>query len=206
MAFRPRHGDDDSRRNLISNIHARGVPSDQVALRIACLAGQMMRLETSGMAVKDEWIGSSRPGGDALAGKGIESQGLSNQRSFMLLDCGVHKKSPAPHSGGTRLTFGYRQAPVGSRFCAQRLSASQRWAFRASRAWRQTTGSRRLAHSIFLIFSVGVSRACRPASRKCPSLRPSPAHPSRQCRTRGSCEHHRTACRQGSTWSACRPW
>ena len=28
MAFRPRPGDDDSRRNLISNIHARGVPPD----------------------------------------------------------------------------------------------------------------------------------------------------------------------------------
>ena len=31
MAFRPRRGDDDSRRNLISNIHARGVPPDQAA-------------------------------------------------------------------------------------------------------------------------------------------------------------------------------
>ena len=28
---------------------------------------------------------------------------------------GVHKKSPALHSGRTRLTFWYRQAPVGSR-------------------------------------------------------------------------------------------
>src|SRR5271157_1819744 len=46
---------------------------------------------------------------------------------------GVHKKSPAPHSGRTRLTFEYRQAPVGSRCCAQRLSASQRWAFPPSR-------------------------------------------------------------------------
>ena len=60
MAFRPRHGDDDSRRNLISNIHARGVPPDQAAMRIACLAGQMMRLETSGTAVKEEWIEQTR--------------------------------------------------------------------------------------------------------------------------------------------------
>jgi len=75
---------------------------------------------------------------------------------------GVHKKSPALHSGRTRLTFEYRQALVGSGCCAQRLSASQRWAFRASRACRQTTGSRRLAHSIFLIFSVGVSTSLSP--------------------------------------------
>lgn len=75
---------------------------------------------------------------------------------------GVHKKGLALHSGRTRLTFEYRQAPVGSRCCAQRLSASQRWAFRASRACRQTTGSRRLAHSIFLIFSVGVSTSLSP--------------------------------------------
>jgi ethanolamine ammonia-lyase small subunit len=72
MAFRPRHGDDDSRRNLISNIHARGVPPAQSALRIACLAGQMMRLETSGVPVKEEWMGSSRLGEDTVAGKGIE--------------------------------------------------------------------------------------------------------------------------------------
>ena len=60
MAFRPRHGDDDSRRNLISNIHARGVPPDQAAPRIVCLAEQLMRLENSGVAVKEEWTGSSR--------------------------------------------------------------------------------------------------------------------------------------------------
>jgi ethanolamine ammonia-lyase small subunit len=62
LAYRPRQGDDDSRRNLISNIHVRGVPADQAALRIACLAGAMMRLETSGVAVKEEWNGSSRLG------------------------------------------------------------------------------------------------------------------------------------------------
>ena len=76
---------------------------------------------------------------------------------------GVHKKGPALHSGRTRPTFEYRQArSVRVLCCAQRLSASQRWAFRASRACRQTTGSRRLAHSIFLIFSVGVSTSLSP--------------------------------------------
>jgi ethanolamine ammonia-lyase small subunit len=73
MAFRPHHGHDDSRRNLISNIHARGVPPDQAALRIACLAGALMRLGTSGVAVKEEWVSSIRFGEDPASGKGIES-------------------------------------------------------------------------------------------------------------------------------------
>ena len=54
MAYRPRAGHDDARRNLISNIHIRGVPPDQAAPRIAQLAAQMIQLETSGVAVKEE--------------------------------------------------------------------------------------------------------------------------------------------------------
>jgi ethanolamine ammonia-lyase small subunit len=53
MAYRPRPGHDDSRRNLISNIHSRGVPTDQAALRIAQLAEQMIQRATSGVAVKE---------------------------------------------------------------------------------------------------------------------------------------------------------
>ncbi len=53
MAFRPRADHDDSRRNLISNIHARGVPLDAAARRIVALAAQMMHLQTSGVAVKE---------------------------------------------------------------------------------------------------------------------------------------------------------
>jgi ethanolamine ammonia-lyase small subunit len=56
MAYRPRAGHDDSRRNLISNIHARGVPTDQAAVRIARLAEQMIGLATSGVAVKEQGI------------------------------------------------------------------------------------------------------------------------------------------------------
>ena len=56
MAYRPRAGHDDARRNLISNIHDRGVPPDQAASRIAQLAAQMIQLETSGVAVKEEWM------------------------------------------------------------------------------------------------------------------------------------------------------
>jgi ethanolamine ammonia-lyase small subunit len=57
MAYRPRAGHDDSRRNLISNIHARGVPADQSAVRIARLAEQMIGLATSGVAVKERGMG-----------------------------------------------------------------------------------------------------------------------------------------------------
>ena len=53
MAYRPRHGHDDSRRNLISNIHARGVPCEQAAERIARLAEQMLALHMSGVHVKE---------------------------------------------------------------------------------------------------------------------------------------------------------
>lgn len=60
MAYRPRPGHDDSRRNLISNIHARGVPAQQAALRIAELAAKLIRMETSGIAVKEEWIPEAR--------------------------------------------------------------------------------------------------------------------------------------------------
>ncbi len=55
MAYRPRAGHDDARRNLISNIHARGVRPEEAARRIARLAAQMIRLEASGVGVKEEW-------------------------------------------------------------------------------------------------------------------------------------------------------
>ena len=61
MAYRPRAGHDDSRRNLISNIHARGVPPAEAAPRIARLAEQMIRLATSGVAVKEEWAPAAVP-------------------------------------------------------------------------------------------------------------------------------------------------
>jgi ethanolamine ammonia-lyase small subunit len=69
MAYRPRSGHDDSRRNLICNIHARGVPPDQAAPRITQLATQMIRMATSGVAVKEEWI----PQAQSLDDKNISS-------------------------------------------------------------------------------------------------------------------------------------
>ncbi len=54
LAYRPRNGHSDAQRNLISNIHARGVGHEDAARRIMALAEQMRRLKTSGVAVKEE--------------------------------------------------------------------------------------------------------------------------------------------------------
>ena len=54
MAYQPRAGHNDSNRNLISNIHARGVSAEAAASRIIDLAEQMMRRQTSGVEVKEE--------------------------------------------------------------------------------------------------------------------------------------------------------
>ena len=76
LAFRPRPAHDDSRRNLISNIHARGVPSAEAATRIAGLAAQLMRLQMSGVSVKEEWARTSGLRVDAASDKGIEGPGI----------------------------------------------------------------------------------------------------------------------------------
>ena len=54
LAYRPRPGHTDAQRNLISNIHARGVPVAAAAPRVAALAEKMLRLQTSGVAVKED--------------------------------------------------------------------------------------------------------------------------------------------------------
>jgi ethanolamine ammonia-lyase small subunit len=61
MAYRPRAGDDDSRRNLISNIHARGINPLQAAERIARLAEQMMVVKMSGVQLKEKGLTSAAP-------------------------------------------------------------------------------------------------------------------------------------------------
>lgn len=53
MAFRPRENHTDADRNLISNIHARGLTADRAAARILNLAAQMMHVEASGCRVKE---------------------------------------------------------------------------------------------------------------------------------------------------------
>ena len=53
MAFRPRAGHTDAQRNLISNIHARGVAPPAAADRILALAEQMRAAQSSGVAIKE---------------------------------------------------------------------------------------------------------------------------------------------------------
>jgi ethanolamine ammonia-lyase small subunit len=53
MAFRPRNGDNDAQRNLISNIHGPGVTTEAAAMRIVNLAQTMMTKQLSGVNVKE---------------------------------------------------------------------------------------------------------------------------------------------------------
>jgi ethanolamine ammonia-lyase small subunit len=54
MAYQPRLGHNDSNRNLISNIHSRGVSTETAATRIIGLAEQMMIRQTSGVELKED--------------------------------------------------------------------------------------------------------------------------------------------------------
>jgi ethanolamine ammonia-lyase small subunit len=54
MAFRPKSGHTDANRNLISNIHQRGISPAEAAVRILNLADKMMTLESSGACVREE--------------------------------------------------------------------------------------------------------------------------------------------------------
>ena len=54
LAYRPRAGHTDAQRNLISNIHERGIPPDTAAMRIISLAARMRKLHASGVTVKEE--------------------------------------------------------------------------------------------------------------------------------------------------------
>lgn len=55
LAYRPRLGDTDARRNLISNIHSTGVSHDEAVERILSLAAQLRDQQRSGIAVKEVW-------------------------------------------------------------------------------------------------------------------------------------------------------
>ena len=54
MAYRPKAGDTDANRNLISNIHARGVSPEYAAQRIQNLAALMMKTHESGYQLREE--------------------------------------------------------------------------------------------------------------------------------------------------------
>jgi ethanolamine ammonia-lyase small subunit len=53
MAYRPKPGDTDAQRNLISNIHARGVSHEAAVVRILDLAAQMVERQRSGVEIKE---------------------------------------------------------------------------------------------------------------------------------------------------------
>jgi ethanolamine ammonia-lyase small subunit len=53
LAYRPRSGHTDAQRNLISNIHSRGVTTADAARRIMALAASMRARQTSGVQVKE---------------------------------------------------------------------------------------------------------------------------------------------------------
>jgi ethanolamine ammonia-lyase small subunit len=53
LAYRPRAGHTDAERNLISNIHARGVAPTAAAARVIRLAMHLRQLQLSGVAVKE---------------------------------------------------------------------------------------------------------------------------------------------------------
>jgi ethanolamine ammonia-lyase small subunit len=54
MAFRPTKGQTDADRNLISNIHARGIGPEEAAERILQLAANMMKAKASGCALTED--------------------------------------------------------------------------------------------------------------------------------------------------------
>jgi ethanolamine ammonia-lyase small subunit len=54
MAYQPKASDTDANRNLISNIHARGVSTGQAAERILNLAATMMKTQNSGCELREE--------------------------------------------------------------------------------------------------------------------------------------------------------
>lgn len=53
MAYEPRNSHTDAERNVISNIHARGLTTEQAASRILNLADEMVRARISGCRLKE---------------------------------------------------------------------------------------------------------------------------------------------------------
>ena len=54
MAYQPKASDTDANRNLISNIHARGISPKQAAQRILDLAATMIQTQKSGFQLREE--------------------------------------------------------------------------------------------------------------------------------------------------------
>jgi ethanolamine ammonia-lyase small subunit len=61
MAYRPQTSHTDADRNLISNIHARGVRPEDAARRILELADAMLKAQTSGVRIRETFAGANHP-------------------------------------------------------------------------------------------------------------------------------------------------
>jgi ethanolamine ammonia-lyase small subunit len=61
MAYQPKATHTDAHRNLISNIHPRGISTGQAAERILNLATSMMKTKTSGYQLREEFPAVIRP-------------------------------------------------------------------------------------------------------------------------------------------------
>lgn len=61
MAYKPTKNHTDADRNLISNIHSRGVGAEEAARRIVNLAEQMMASEKSGYTLREGPLSSEKP-------------------------------------------------------------------------------------------------------------------------------------------------
>ena len=61
LAFEPRQSHTDANRNLISNIHSRGVPVPQASVRILHLAELMLKQRTSGFHLREELPNAGAP-------------------------------------------------------------------------------------------------------------------------------------------------
>jgi ethanolamine ammonia-lyase small subunit len=59
LAYRPRAGHTDAHRNLISNIHERGLLVEDAGRRIISLANKMRLMQASGVSVKEDLRGIS---------------------------------------------------------------------------------------------------------------------------------------------------
>jgi ethanolamine ammonia-lyase small subunit len=62
MAYRPKVSHTDANRNLISNIHARGVTAERAAGRILNLAALMMKTHESGYQLREQLPSEAAPG------------------------------------------------------------------------------------------------------------------------------------------------
>jgi ethanolamine ammonia-lyase small subunit len=60
MAYRPGKNQTDADRNLISNIHSRGVSPAEASVRILNLAAQMIKAGQSGHSLKEEPVSGSK--------------------------------------------------------------------------------------------------------------------------------------------------